>query len=63
MTTPSDSTPATGLERKRRWALAGISLLVLLGAAAYAAYATLVLSQREDTDNAYVGGNQVMLTA
>ncbi|PZP28536.1 MAG: EmrA/EmrK family multidrug efflux transporter periplasmic adaptor subunit [Roseateles depolymerans] len=58
------STPQASPEaRRRRTALVGITLLVALAAAGYAAYASLVLSQREETDNAYVGGNLVMLSS
>ncbi|RZU36780.1 membrane fusion protein (multidrug efflux system) [Fluviicoccus keumensis] len=50
-------------QRKRRWVLIGITALFLIGSALYAVYAALVLSKREYTDNAYVGGNVVTLTA
>ena len=60
MTTDAQ-TPA--LRSKRRFALIGISLLFIVGAIAYAFYYFLVLSQREETDNAYVGGNLVTLTS
>jgi membrane fusion protein (multidrug efflux system) len=50
-------------QRKRRWVLIGITALFVVGAALYAVYAALVLSKREETDNAYVGGNVVTLTA
>ena len=46
-------------QRKRRWVLIGITALFVVGAALYAVYAALVLSKREETDNAYVGGNVV----
>ncbi|HEY4318429.1 MAG TPA: efflux RND transporter periplasmic adaptor subunit [Herbaspirillum sp.] len=48
---------------KRRLALFGITLLFIVGAIAYTIYYILVLSQREETDNAYVGGNLVTLTS
>jgi membrane fusion protein (multidrug efflux system) len=48
---------------KRRLALIGITLLFIVGAIAYTIYYVLVLSQREETDNAYVGGNLVTLTS
>ncbi|RXZ36160.1 HlyD family efflux transporter periplasmic adaptor subunit [Oxalobacteraceae bacterium CAVE-383] len=48
---------------KRRLALIGITLLFIVGAIAYTIYYALVLSQREETDNAYVGGNLVTLTS
>jgi len=49
--------------RKHRWVLIGITALFVIGGALYAVYASLVLSKREETDNAYVGGNVVTLTA
>jgi membrane fusion protein (multidrug efflux system) len=48
---------------KRRLALIGISLLFVIGIIVYIIYYVLVLSQREETDNAYVGGNLVTLTS
>jgi membrane fusion protein (multidrug efflux system) len=49
--------------RKRTFVLAGITLLFLLAGIAYAIYYVLVLSIREQTDNAYVGGNLVTLSS
>lgn len=49
--------------KKRGLMLLGITLLLILAAFAYGVYYTRVLSQREVTDNAYVGGNVVMLTS
>jgi membrane fusion protein (multidrug efflux system) len=51
------------LERKRRWALIGITLLFVAAGVLYAIYSALVLSKREETDNAYVGGNLVTLSS
>ena len=48
---------------RRRRALLGSTLLFILVAIAYGAYYVLVLSQREQTDNAYVGGNRILLTS
>jgi membrane fusion protein (multidrug efflux system) len=48
---------------KRRLALIAITVLFLIGLVAYVLYYMLVLSQREQTDNAYVGGNLVTLTS
>jgi len=59
-TTPSEQPP---LERKRRWALIGITLLFVAAGVLYAIYSALVLSKREETDNAYVGGNLVTLSS
>jgi len=60
--TPHD-TAAARQERKRRRALTGITILFLIAVGLYALYASQVLSKREETDNAYVGGNMVTLTA
>ncbi|MDB5992325.1 MAG: Membrane fusion component of tripartite multidrug resistance system, partial [Herbaspirillum sp.] len=60
MTTDSQ---ATAQRSKRRFALFGITLLLIIGAIAYTLYYVLVLSQSENTDNAYVGGNLVTLTS
>lgn len=60
MTTESDN---NRLRSKRKLALVGISVLFILGVIAYFFYYTLVLSQHEETDNAYVGGNLVTLTS
>jgi membrane fusion protein (multidrug efflux system) len=49
--------------RKRRLVLFAITLVFILAGVAYAIYYSLVLSQREETDNAYVGGNLVTLTS
>jgi membrane fusion protein (multidrug efflux system) len=49
--------------RKRRLVLFGITLLFILAIIIYAIYYSLVLSQEEQTDNAYVGGNLVNLTS
>ncbi len=51
------------LRSKRKIALISISVLFILGVLAYIVYYLLVLSQREETDNAYVGGNLVTLTS
>lgn len=48
---------------KRRRALIGTTLAFIIVIALYSAYYLLVLTQREETDNAYVGGNLVMLTS
>ncbi|HWZ48267.1 MAG TPA: HlyD family efflux transporter periplasmic adaptor subunit [Herbaspirillum sp.] len=60
MTTDSQ---ASAQRSKRRFALIGITLLLIIGAIAYTLYYMLVLSQSETTDNAYVGGNLVTLTS
>ncbi|MDB5774809.1 MAG: Membrane fusion component of tripartite multidrug resistance system [Herbaspirillum sp.] len=56
-------TQAPVQRNKRKLALLGITLLFVIGAIAYIAYYILVGSQREETDNAYVGGNLVTLTS
>ena len=58
MTTETTSNP-----NKRKAVLLGITGVFALGAIAWGAYATLVLSQRAETDNAYVGGNLVNVSS
>lgn len=48
---------------KRRRALIGATLAFIVVVALYSVYYLLVLTQREETDNAYVGGNLVVLTS
>jgi membrane fusion protein (multidrug efflux system) len=48
---------------KRRFVLGAITAAFILAGIAYAAYYTLVLSGRADTDNAYVGGNLVTVSS
>jgi membrane fusion protein (multidrug efflux system) len=48
---------------KRRFVLLAITAAFILAGIAYAAYYTLVLSGRADTDNAYVGGNLVSVSS
>ncbi|MBV8035374.1 HlyD family efflux transporter periplasmic adaptor subunit [Roseateles sp.] len=60
-TTEAPTSPP--LERKRRRALVGITTLFVVAGLLYAVYAALVLSKRETTDNAYVGGNMVTLSS
>jgi membrane fusion protein (multidrug efflux system) len=48
---------------KRKRILLGMTLLFILAGVAYGMYYTMVLSTREQTDNAYVGGNLVTLTS
>ncbi|WP_296000714.1 efflux RND transporter periplasmic adaptor subunit, partial [Rugamonas sp.] len=50
-------------EKKRRRVLVGITVLFLVGGLAYFAYYEAVLSNSQDTDNAYVGGNLVTLSS
>lgn len=52
--------PAGG---KRKPLLIGITIIFLLVALLWGVYFMLVLTKREKTDDAYVGGNQVMLTS
>ena len=60
MTTVNEATPNS---RKRTLVLAGITLLFILAGVLYAVYYFLVLATREQTDNAYVGGNLVTLSS
>lgn len=57
------TTETTPNPNKRKAVLLGITGVFVLGALAYGAYATLVLSQRAETDNAYVGGNLVTVSS
>jgi membrane fusion protein (multidrug efflux system) len=62
--TASNTTAAiTPNPTKRRFVLFAITAAFLLAGLAYAAYYTLVLSGRADTDNAYVGGNLVTVSS
>jgi membrane fusion protein (multidrug efflux system) len=54
---------AAGQGDKRRRILVIIAVIFLLIGAAWAAYWVLVLSQRERTDDAYVSGNRVVISA
>jgi membrane fusion protein (multidrug efflux system) len=49
--------------KKRKYVLLGMTLLFILAGIGFALYYHEVLSQREETDNAYVGGNLVALTS
>ncbi|MES2129826.1 MAG: HlyD family efflux transporter periplasmic adaptor subunit [Pseudomonadota bacterium] len=55
---PTSASPA-----KRRLVLGGITLAFALAGTGYAWYYKSVLAVREDTENAYVGGNLVSLTS
>ena len=55
--------PATTSPQKRRLVLGGITLAFALAGAGYAWYYHAVLALREETENAYVGGNLVSLTS
>jgi membrane fusion protein (multidrug efflux system) len=59
--TTDNQVPAEG--KKRRTVLLGMTALFLIAALAYGAYYEIVLTQRETTDNAYVGGNMITLTS
>jgi membrane fusion protein (multidrug efflux system) len=48
---------------KRTHVLLGMTLLFLLAGIGYGVYYSEVLTQREETDNAYVGGNLITLTS
>ena len=67
--TTTDTTPAASAAQngnngnKRKLVLLAITLLFIAGGIAYAIYYHLVLSIREQTDNAYVGGNLVILSS
>jgi len=57
------TTETTHNPKKRKAVLLGITAVFALGAIAYGAYAALVLSQRAETDNAYVGGNLITVSS
>ncbi len=50
-------------DKKRKFALAAITLAFVAAGIAYAAYYEIVLSKVQETDNAYVGGNLVNLSS
>ncbi|KAF0812302.1 Multidrug export protein EmrA [Andreprevotia sp. IGB-42] len=60
--TTETSTPSPKNSRRKPLLLASTALFIAAGIG-YAIYYTTVLSQREETDNAYVGGNTVNLTS
>src|SRR4051794_3529131 len=57
------TTETTNNPNKRKAVLLGITAVFALGGLAYGAYAALVLSQRAETDNAYVGGNLITVSS
>ena len=63
--TPSNEntgTPAAQNARRRRRWLAAVGIVVGVATTSYAAYAGLVATRYESTDNAYVQGNLVQIT-
>jgi membrane fusion protein (multidrug efflux system) len=60
MTIDNQNMPASN---KRKFVLLGITLFFILAGVAYAIYYALVLSKREQTDDAYIGGNLVTLSS
>jgi membrane fusion protein (multidrug efflux system) len=60
MTTETQTNPEGN---KRRNVLIGMTALFIIAAIAYGVYYEVVLTQRETTDNAYVGGNMITLTS
>ena len=58
---PPQTSPPQASPRRR--ALSAIAVAVLLGAAGFGAYWALALNHVESTDNAYVQGNVVQITA
>ncbi|SMC27523.1 membrane fusion protein, multidrug efflux system [Andreprevotia lacus DSM 23236] len=57
------TTETTPNNNRRKPLMLGATALFVIAGIGYAAYYTQVLSQREETDNAYVGGNTVALTS
>ncbi|MDN2714042.1 HlyD family efflux transporter periplasmic adaptor subunit [Janthinobacterium sp. SUN120] len=62
-TTSTSTSAPTDNPGKRKTVLIAITAAFLVAGAAWAAYYQLVLSREEVTDNAYVGGNLVTLSA
>ena len=60
MTTENQTNPDGS---KRRKVLIGMTALFVIAGIAYGIYYETVLTQRESTDNAYVGGNLITLTS
>jgi membrane fusion protein (multidrug efflux system) len=63
---PGNSTAtqqATADAAKRKRILVGMTLLFIVAGIAFGIYYRLVLTQREQTDDAYVGGNMITLTS
>ena len=63
MTTTENQANANPDARKRRNVLFGMTALFVIAGIAYGIYYETVLTQRETTDNAYVGGNMITLTS
>jgi membrane fusion protein (multidrug efflux system) len=68
MTTTTDTNAAPAAQNgknggKRKLVLLAITLLFIAAGIAYALYYHFVLALREETDNAYVGGNLVVLSS
>ena len=61
--TTETQTNANPEAKKRRTVLFGLTALFIIAAIAYVIYYEIVLTQRESTDNAYVGGNMITLTS
>jgi membrane fusion protein, multidrug efflux system len=60
---PAPSAPVAPANGKRRRVLILIALVFIVLGALWAAYWVLVLSKREETDDAYVNGNKVVISA
>jgi membrane fusion protein (multidrug efflux system) len=60
---PNPAQQANNDASKRKRILIGMTLAFILAGIGYGIYYTTVLSQREQTDNAYVGGNLITLTS
>ncbi len=61
--TPAPTSATAPANGKRRRTLVLIALVFLVLGVAWAAYWALVLSKREDTDDAYVNGNKVVISS
>ncbi|TWI69663.1 membrane fusion protein (multidrug efflux system) [Pseudoduganella lurida] len=60
---PQAAVPAKARPGRRKAVLAAITVAFILAGVAYGAYYEMVLSKRQETDNAYVGGNLVTLSS
>ncbi|GGP25504.1 HlyD family secretion protein [Silvimonas amylolytica] len=63
MTTETNAAQPAEQQKRRKPVMAILTTVFVLAGIGYGIYYATVLSQREETDNAYVGGNLVTLTS